>query len=80
MSLNPLHMTHEQIRAHTFAMHNLAEHERHAAGDAIIKLQGQQSWHPDSLRRELHKLQSTGKLTESARHTIEQKFFPGHSW
>ena len=80
MSLNPIHMTHDQIRAQTFGMHQLAEHERHAASDLIIKMQGKQDWHPDALRRELHKLQSAGKLNETSRHAIEQKFFPGHSW
>lgn len=80
MPLNPLHMTHEQIRAQTFAMHQLEERERHAASAAIIKLQGQKKWSPDSLRRELHKMQSVGKLDETSRHAVEQKFFPGHSW
>jgi hypothetical protein len=75
-----LNLTHEQIRTHMFGMHQLAEHERHAAADALIKLQTKDDWHPEALRRELHALQSAGKLNEATRHVIEKKFFPGHTW
>ncbi|MBI5654526.1 hypothetical protein HZC53_02665 [Candidatus Uhrbacteria bacterium] len=75
-----LNLDHEHIRNQLFKLASLREDERHAVAELIIHLSDVDDWYPEALRRELHKLQSSGTISEADRHAVEKSFFPEHNW
>lgn len=75
-----LNLDHEHIRNQLYKLSALHEAQRLAVAELIIHLSDIDDWYPESLRRELHKLQSAGTINEAGRHAVEKSFFPEHAW
>ena len=75
-----LNLSHEQIRAKLFSIPAAHQAERDAAVGLVIHLSDIDDWYPESLRRELQKLESAGTITQAYRHAVEHGFFPERGW